>query len=80
MRAATSQKLGIIRAFSASEPLTSQQKSVLWLLWLATLPSAFVNTVFTQTVAYAATEFDISTSGQGFGAAIVRKPLAGHLA
>ena len=72
MLAARSQKLGIIRAFSASEPLTSQQKSVLWLLWLATLPSAFVNTVFTQTVAYAATEFDISTSGQGFGAAIVR--------
>ena len=72
MRAATSQKLRIIRAFSASEPLTSQQKSVLWLLWLATLPSAFVNTVFTQTVAYAATEFGISTSGQGFGAAIVR--------
>lgn len=45
---------------------------MLWLLWLATLPSAFVNTVFTQTVAYAATEFGISTSGQGFGAAVVR--------
>lgn len=71
-RAATLGKLGIIRAFTASEALTSQQKSVLWLLWLATLPAAFVNTVFTQTVAYAATEFGISTSGQGFGAAVVR--------
>jgi MFS family permease len=56
----------------ASEPLTPHQRNVLLLLWLATLPAAFVNTVFTQTVAYAATEFDISTSGQGFGAAIVR--------
>lgn len=39
---------------------------------LASMASAFVNTVFTQTVAYAADEFDIGRSGQGLGAAIVR--------
>ncbi len=39
---------------------------------LASMSSAFVNTLFTQTVAYAADEFDIGNSGQGIGAAIVR--------
>ena len=39
---------------------------------LASMSSAFVNTIFTQTVAYAADEFDIGNSGQGIGAAIVR--------
>ena len=45
---------------------------MLKLLWLACLPAAYVNTVFTQTVAYASTEFNISEQGQGFAAAIVR--------
>ncbi len=36
------------------------------------MSSAFVNTLFTQTVAYAADEFNIGNSGQGIGAAIVR--------
>ena len=61
-----------IWGFSAPEPLTARQKSVLKLLWLACLPAAYVNTVFTQTVAYASTEFGISEQGQGFAAAIVR--------
>lgn len=39
---------------------------------LASMSSAFVNTLFTQTVAYAADEFGINNSGQGIGAAIVR--------
>ncbi len=39
---------------------------------LASMSSAFVNTIFTQTVAYAADEFDIGNSGQGIGAAVVR--------
>lgn len=39
---------------------------------LASMSSAFVNTLFTQTVAYAADEFGIGNSGQGIGAAIVR--------
>lgn len=42
------------------------------LLALASLPSAFTNTVFTQTVAYASDEFGVSAQGQGFAAAIVR--------
>ena len=61
-----------IWGFTAPEPLTSRQKTVLKLLWLACLPAAYVNTVFTQTVAYASTEFNISEQGQGFAAAIVR--------
>ncbi len=36
------------------------------------MSAAFVNTLFTQTVAFAAEEFNISHSGQGTGAAIVR--------
>lgn len=53
------------------------------LLAIACFPSSFVNTVFTQTVAYAATEFGVGEQGQGFGAAVVRwgviiaLPLAG---
>lgn len=39
---------------------------------LASMSSAFVNTLFTQTVAYAADEFGIGNSGQGIGAAVVR--------
>jgi MFS family permease len=42
------------------------------LVGLASMSAAFTNTLFTQTVAYAADEFDISQSGQGIGAAIVR--------
>ena len=36
------------------------------------MSAAFINTLFTQTVAFAAEEFDISESGQGIGAAVVR--------
>jgi MFS family permease len=36
------------------------------------MSAAFTNTLFTQTVAYAADEFGIATSGQGIGAAVVR--------
>ena len=36
------------------------------------MSAAFTNTLFTQTVAFAADEFHISQSGQGIGAAIVR--------
>jgi MFS family permease len=45
---------------------------VLWLLWLACLPASFVNTIFTQTVAFASDEFGVSAVGQGLGAAVVR--------
>ncbi len=36
------------------------------------MASAFINTLFTQTVAYAADEFGVGNTGQGIGAAVVR--------
>lgn len=42
------------------------------LLVLATVPFAYVNTLFTQTVSYAADEFGASDRAIGLGAAIVR--------
>ena len=57
---------------SPPEALSARQRKVLWLLTLASMSYAFVNTLFTQTVAFAADEFGISTSAQGFAAAVVR--------
>ncbi|MCX6527886.1 MAG: MFS transporter [Actinobacteria bacterium] len=57
---------------SPPEALSAHQRKVLWLLTLASMSYAFVNTLFTQTVAFAADEFGISTSTQGFAAAVVR--------
>jgi MFS family permease len=45
---------------------------VIILLGLGSMASAFINTLFTQTVAYAADEFGVGNTGQGVGAAIVR--------
>lgn len=61
-----------LRGFLSPVSLTVRQKKVLVLLALASIPAAFTNTVFTQTVAYASDEFHISAQGQGFAAAIVR--------
>lgn len=61
-----------LHGFLSLASLTARQKKVLVLLALASLPAAFTNTVFTQTVAYASDEFHISAQGQGFAAAIVR--------
>ena len=36
------------------------------------MSAAFINTLFTQTVAFAADEFNVSQSGQGIGASVVR--------
>ena len=55
-----------------SEPLSARQRRILVLVGLASMSAAFINTLFTQTVAFAADEFNISKSGQGIGAAIVR--------
>ena len=52
--------------------LTERQRSILWLLALACVPATYANTLFTQTVAFAAQEFAISEQGQGIGAAIIR--------
>ena len=58
--------------FMVPSSLDTHRRRVILLLLLATLPAAFVNTVFTQTVAFAADEFDVSARGQGFAAAVVR--------
>ena len=61
-----------VLALVSPRSLDARQRRVILLLWLATLPSAYVNTVFTQTVAFAAKEFDVGPRGQGFAAAVVR--------
>ena len=52
--------------------LTTRQRTILWLLALACIPATYANTLFTQTVAFAAQDFAISEQGQGIGAAIIR--------
>lgn len=61
-----------VLGFTVPRSLDERRQRVIVLLFLATLPAAFVNTVFTQTVAFAAKEFDVSARGQGFAAAVVR--------
>ncbi|MFM8907313.1 MAG: MFS transporter [Actinomycetota bacterium] len=51
---------------------TDGERRVLTLLALASIPFAYVNTLFTQTVSFAADDFARSDSAIGFGAAIVR--------
>lgn len=55
-----------------ADRLNAHHRRILLLMALASMASAYVNTLFTQTVAYAADEFDVGRSGQGIGAAIVR--------
>lgn len=62
----------IRRLVVPAEALSAHHRRILILMALASMSSAYVNTLFTQTVAYAADEFDIGRSGQGIGAAIVR--------
>ncbi len=52
--------------------LSAHEVLVLALLAASSMASAFINTLFTQTVTYAADEFGISERGQGVAAAIVR--------
>lgn len=49
-----------------------RQRLILVLVGLGSMLSAFTNTLFTQTVAYAADEFGVDNTGQGLGAAVVR--------
>ena len=72
MAAPLSRSVRSMLGFASPFSLDAHQRRVIMLLWLATLPAAFVNTVFTQTVAFAAREFDVSAGGQGFAAAVVR--------
>lgn len=52
--------------------LTARHAQVLGLLAAASLSAAFVNTLFTQTVNFAADDFGIDKSGQGIAGVIVR--------
>jgi MFS family permease len=52
--------------------LNARQAHVLGLLAAASLSAAFVNTLFTQTVNFAADDFGIDKSGQGIAGVIVR--------
>jgi MFS-type transporter involved in bile tolerance (Atg22 family) len=52
--------------------LTARQAHVLGLLAAASLSAAFVNTLFTQTVNFAADDFGISEGSQGIAGVIVR--------
>ena len=52
-------------------PLKGEHR-VLWLLALASIPFAFVNTLFTQTVSFAADDFGRTDSAIGVGAVITR--------
>lgn len=52
--------------------ISEHEASLLGLLAAASMLAAFVNTLFTQTLTYSADEFNISTTGQGLGAAVVR--------
>jgi MFS family permease len=51
---------------------TSGERRTLGLLALASIPFAYVNTLFTQTVSFAADDFGRSDADIGFGAAVVR--------
>lgn len=58
--------------FSFPPEFDERHRLVLVLVGLGSMLSAFTNTLFTQTVAYAADEFGVDNSGQGLGAAVVR--------
>lgn len=52
--------------------LTPRQLQVLGLLAAASMASAFVNTLFTQTVAFAGDDFGVGDWGRGVGGTVVR--------
>ncbi|MEY2968178.1 MAG: hypothetical protein RIQ64_805 [Actinomycetota bacterium] len=54
------------------QELNEREVLVLALLAAASMASAFINTLFTQTVTYAAEAFDVGEQGQGVAAAVVR--------
>lgn len=58
--------------WASPQELNEREVLVLALLAAASMASAFVNTLFTQTVTYAAEAFDVGEQGQGVAGAIVR--------
>lgn len=59
-------------AWAPPDRLTVRQVHVLGLLAAASLTSAFVNTLFTQTVAFASDDFGIGDWGRGVAGTVVR--------
>jgi len=59
-------------SWSPPDRLTARQVHVLGLLAAASLSSAFVNTLFTQTVAFASDDFGIGDWGRGVAGTVVR--------
>jgi MFS family permease len=59
-------------AWAPPDRLTAHHVLLLGLLGAASMSAAFVNTLFTQTVNFAAAEFGISEGGQGLAGVIVR--------
>lgn len=59
-------------SWAPPDRLNAHQVLLLGLLAAASMSAAFVNTLFTQTVNFAAAEFGISESGQGLAGVIVR--------
>ena len=61
-----------VPVWAPPDRLTPHQVSVLGLLAAASMTSAFVNTLFTQTVAYAGDDFGVGDWGRGVGGTVVR--------
>lgn len=57
---------------SVPTELDERQRRILFLVGLGSMLVAFTNTLFTQTVAFAADEFHITNYAQGVGSAVVR--------
>ena len=68
----TRRERGVQPAWAPPDRLNAHQVMVLGLLAAVSLSSAFVNTLFTQTVNFAADDFGISEQGQGIAGVIVR--------
>jgi MFS family permease len=64
--------IGAQPAWAPPDRLEPRHVLVLGLLAAVSMPSAFVNTLFTQTVNFAADDFGISEQGQGFAGVLVR--------
>ena len=58
--------------WSPPDRLTARQVHVLGLLAAASLSSAFINTLFTQTVAFASDDFGVGDWGRGVAGTVVR--------
>ncbi len=63
---------GVPPKWAPPDRLTARQVQVLGLLAAVSLTAAFVNTLFTQTVNFAADDFGISEGSQGIAGVIVR--------